>query len=100
MFLFVLQMLMTPVHMAAQLGHVGVLRVLIKDYHADVMVQAMVNEHQVCCDPGISLHIYQTNTCTPVLFDPVCIYLLLLLYSPFLLEWSGAPPLCCWWWSH
>ena len=43
---FVLQMHETPVHMAAQFGHVGVLRVLIKDYHANVMVQAMVNKYK------------------------------------------------------
>ena len=44
MFVFILQLLKTPLHLAAQFGHVGVLRVLIKGYHADKMVQAMVNE--------------------------------------------------------
>ncbi len=49
-------MLKTPVHVAAQLGHVGVLRVLIKDYHADVMVQAMVNKYKSCvCTVGLIL---------------------------------------------
>ena len=36
----------TPLHLAAHSGHVEVLRVLIKDYHADKMVKAMVNECQ------------------------------------------------------
>ena len=37
---------MTPVHSAAHFGHVEVLRVLIKGYHADKMVKATVNEYQ------------------------------------------------------
>ena len=38
-----LQNYKTPVHLAAHLGHVEVLKILIQGYHADKMVKAIVS---------------------------------------------------------
>ena len=69
LFQFVLQNNKTPVHLAAHLGHVGVLRVLIKGYHADKMVKAMVNEYQTYSLLKIYVHLCASTvyTCIHVL---------------------------------
>ena len=59
----------TPVHLAAHLGHVEVLRVLIKGYHADKMVKAMVN---VC--HTVLLYTETLCNCVPLI---TCFHLLL-----------------------
>ena len=47
----------TPLHLAACFGHVEVLRVFVKDYHANKMVKAMVNEyHSQCMYPFLCLY--------------------------------------------
>ena len=80
---FVLQNHKTPVHMAAHSGHVSVLRVLIKGYHADKMVKAMVNDGQT--------YSVLKSMCICVLQ----LYIPAFMYSLHLQEWSSAPPLCC-----
>ena len=55
-----LQDQLSPVHVAAHLGHVGVLRVLIKGYHADKLAEAMVNECQTL------FMVYIGPYCTPM----------------------------------
>ena len=76
-----LQNQMTPVHSAAHLGHVEVLRIFINGYHADKMVKAMVSVPSV-------LYAITAYTCK------CCTYLLVLIgpaYSSASARMVGCP---------